>query len=375
MRSLYFSVFLAAGAAFAQTDRGTITGTISDSTGAVVANAALEAKNLETGIAYQGATSTTGNYTLAQLPAGVYELSVTVPGFKKYTRQGLTVQVAQTLRIDISLEVGAATESITVQADAPLLKTESGELSHNVATSTMNALPILGIGTSQAGSTGVRNPNAALVLIPGTYYAGNNQVRINGTPSNTQGIRIEGMDATNSNNPNITGGTQPSVDAIQEMAIQTSNYAPEYGQVGGGMFNITMKSGTNQFHGSGYDYLVNEAFNAGTPFTDAGTLTPTKIGQHIRNTQRRNDFGFTLGGPIRIPKVYNGENRTFFFFNFEQYRESRQISNGLMSVPTQAYRNGDFSSSGCFNFVSGACASGPTALTLGGAPATDPAGQ
>ena len=227
MRSLYCAVFLVTGVALAQTDRGTITGTVSDSTGAVVASAAVEAKNLETGIAYQGAASTTGNYTLAQLPAGVYELSVTVPGFKKFTRQGLTVQVAQTLRIDISLEVGASTESITVQADAPLLKTESGELSHNVATSTMNALPILGIGTNQAGSTGVRNPNAALVLIPGTYFAGNNQVRINGTPSNTQGIRIEGMDATNSNNPNITGGTQPSVDAIQEMAIQTSNYAPE----------------------------------------------------------------------------------------------------------------------------------------------------
>ena len=120
MRSLYFPVFLVAAAAFAQTDRGTITGTISDSTGAVVASANLEAKNLETGIAYQGAASSTGNYTLAQLPAGVYELSVTVPGFKKFTRQGLTVQVAQTLRIDLSLEVGAATESITVQADAPL---------------------------------------------------------------------------------------------------------------------------------------------------------------------------------------------------------------------------------------------------------------
>jgi len=337
MRSLYCAVFLVTSVALAQTDRGTITGTISDSTGAVVASAAVEARNLETGIAYQGAASTTGNYTLAQLPAGVYELSVTVPGFKKFTRQGLTVQVAQTLRIDISLEVGASTESITVQADAPLLKTESGELSHNVATSTMNALPILGIGTSQAGSTGVRNPNAALVLIPGTYFAGNNQVRINGTPSNTQGIRIEGMDATNSNNPNITGGTQPSVDAIQEMAIQTSNYAPEYGQVGGGMFNITMKSGTNQYHGSGYDYLVNEAFNAGTPF-----ITNNPAG-NPRPRNRRNDYGFTVGGPVRIPKLYNGHDKTFFFFNFEEYRESQHVSTQFATVPTVAYRNGDFS--------------------------------
>jgi len=166
------------------------------------------------------------------------------------------------------------------------------------------------------------------------------------------------------------------VDAIQEVAVQTSNFAAEYGQVGGGYFNLTMKSGTNQFHGSGYDFFVNEALNAGLPFTDAGTQSPSKAGQHIRNAVRRNDWGFTTGGPIRIPKVYNGENRSFFFFNLEQFRENRTTSNGITTVPTDAYRSGDFSNSGCFNFIAATntCALSP-AITLNGAPAVDPAGQ
>jgi hypothetical protein len=338
MRSavLAISVGIVSVAAFAQSDRGTITGTVSDPAGAVVASAAIQARNVETGATYEGASSTTGNYTLAQLPVGTYELSVGVPGFKRYVRQGLAIQVAQTMRIDINLEVGSATDSVTVTEATPLLKTESGDLSHNVSTDTMNSLPILGIGTSQAGSTGVRNPNAALVLIPGTYYAGNNQVRINGAPNNTQGFRIEGMDATNSNNPNITGGTQPSVDSIQELAIQTSNYAAEYGQVGGGVFNVTMKSGTNQFHGSGYDYFVNEALNAGNPFN---TNNPAG---NPRPRNRRNDYGFTIGGPIHIPKVYNGHDKSFFFMNWEEYRDAQRVTTQYATVPTAAYRAGDF---------------------------------
>src|SRR6202035_3702949 len=132
MRSLFGAVcfFLFALAAFAQSD-GTITGTISDPAGAVVSGAPIEAKNLETGAVYPTASTTTGNYTLAQLPVGVYEVSVAVPGFKKFVRSGLTVAVAQIMRVDITLEVGSATESVTVQADATLLKTESGDLAHN----------------------------------------------------------------------------------------------------------------------------------------------------------------------------------------------------------------------------------------------------
>jgi hypothetical protein len=146
--------------------------------------------------------------------------------------------------------------------------------------------------------------------------------------------------------------------------------------VGGGYFNLTMKSGTNQLHGSLYDYFVNEALNAGLPFTDAGTQSPDKVGQHIRNAVRRNDYGFTVGGPIRIPKLYNGTNRTFFFFNFEQFRQNNTYTNGLSTVPTAAYRNGDFSMAGCFAPIGpNTCAFSPAITTLDGKPAVDPAGQ
>jgi hypothetical protein len=325
-------------AVLAQSDRGTITGTLSDPAGAVVASASVEARNEETGLNYQAATTPTGNYTIVQLPVGVYEVSVAVPGFKKYVRKGITVEVAATLRIDIALEVGGSTESITVQADAPLLRTESGDISHSVTSKTMDDLPILGIGAGQAGSAGIRNPYAMVQLVPGTTWIANASVRVNGAPSNTQSFRIEGQDASNTGTPGVPAQTQPSVDAIQEVAIQTSNYAAEYGQVGGGMFNVTMRSGTNQFHGSAYEHFVNEIFNAGQPFTDApaGTSNP-------RARSRRNDYGFTIGGPVWIPKVYNGHDRTFFFFNFEQYREKVAINNQLETVPTAAYRLGDFS--------------------------------
>src|SRR5690242_8054647 len=329
-RRVFVCWLLAVGLAYAQGDRGTITGTVSDPAGAVVAGAALEAREVETGVVYQAVSTNTGNYTISQLPAGSYEISVTVPGFKKFIRQNLALQVAQVLRIDISLEVGAATESVTVSEAAPLLKTESGELSHNVSTDTVDNLPILGIGSSMAGSSAVRNPQAVAYLLPGAYVAPNAQMRVNGAPGNTASYRLEGQDASNGQVPATQAQVQPSVDAIQEVTIQTSNFAAEYGQVGGGFFNYTMKSGTNQLHGSAYDYFVNEAFNANTPWVNA------------KPTARRNDYGFTVGGPIVIPKIYNGHDKTFFFFNWEQFREKINVNNQTILVPIQAYRDGNF---------------------------------
>jgi hypothetical protein len=127
------------------------------------------------------------------------------------------------------------------------------------------------------------------------------------------------------------------VDAVQEFAIQTSNYAAEYGQAGGGVFNLTMRGGTNQYHGSGYDYFGNEALNAGVPFTSDGD------GHLLRPRVRRNDYGFTFGGPVRIPRVYNGRDKTFFFFNFEQFRETQIINNQFRTVPTALMHQGNMS--------------------------------
>jgi len=321
---------LLAVCAFAQSDRGTITGTISDPGGAVIPGAPVEAKNLSTGLTYRAASTDTGNYTIAELPAGQYEIAVSAPGFKKYLRQGLVVQAAATYRVDVQLEIGAASESVTVTAEAPLLKTESGELSSNLAGQTLDTLPVLGIGSSFASNSGIRNPLAVTNLVPGGIFQGDVTVHINGTPQNTESLRIEGQESTNATMMAFGSQNQPSVDSIQEFSVQTSNYAAEFGQAGGAVFIATMKSGTNQFHGTGYDYFVNEALNAASPFTN------------VKPRARRNDYGFTLGGPVLIPKVYDGRNKTFFFYNFEQYRENTIVNNVPLTVPTAAYRDGDF---------------------------------
>jgi len=338
MRTLTRAAALAlvlAAAAVGQNDRGTITGTIADPAGAVVANAAIQAKHIETGATYQAASSATGNYTLAQLPTGTYEISVTVAGFKKYTRTGIQVLTAQVLRVDVPLEVGAATESVTVTEQASLLRTESGDVSHNVSVENLDNLPVLTVGAASS-QAGLRNPYSVLNLIPGADLRPDASIRINGVPSNTMSLRVEGQDATNGWN-STQSITQPSVDAIQEMAVQTSNFAAEFGQVGGGFFNVTMRSGTNQLHGSAYEYFVNEALNAGTPFTNDGK------GDLLRPRARRNDFGFTLGGPVYIPKIINGHDKLFFFFGFEQFRETIITNNVSSTLPIPAYRAGNFS--------------------------------
>ena len=382
------SLLLSAAAAFSQSNQGTITGTISDPTGAVVPTAQIEVKNQDTGIVYRGGTSSTGNFVIA-VPAGNYELAVNASGFKKFIQQNIQVIVAVDTRKDVVLEVGQASEVVTVSESAPLLKTESGEMSHRVTVEEADNLPVLTIAgggyTGATASGNIRNPLAVSTLLPGVTFANDNTMVVNGLPSNSEVVRVDGQDATSTLWKVYQQLGQNGVDAIQEVSVQTSNFAAEYGQVGGGYFNFTMKSGTNQFHGSVYDYMVNEAFNAGLPFTDAATQTPLKAGQHIRNPQRRNDYGFTVGGPIRIPKVYNGQNRSFFFFNFEQYRENRNVLNSVATVPTQSYRTGDFGTAGCFSFsaAANACNTPPVALTttVGCAtgqtscPAVDTAGQ
>jgi len=330
-------VLLLASTAFAQTDRGTITGTVLDPAGAVVPGATIEAKNTATSQTYNAGSTGTGNYTLASLPAGTYELSVNATGFKKYVRPGITVQVAETTRVDATLEVGATSDTVTVNAEAPLLKTESGELSHQIDFTQADEIPIFTLnGSNNEGLGNIRDPLSVLTTLPGADFSSDFEVRINGLPSGTQAIRVEGQDATNGFMIYGNQAVQQSVDAIQEVSVQTSNFAAEYGQVGGGYINYTMKSGTNQLHGSAYDYFNNEALNAGLPFTDNPV---TGVG-HVRNPLRRNDYGFTLGGPVRIPKIYNGKDKTFFFFSFEQFRQGNVTNNLFGTAPMPQWTGG-----------------------------------
>ena len=323
-------------AAFGQAGTGTITGTVTDPAGAVVANAAIEVTNTGTNVPYPTVTTDTGAYTVLRLPPGPYSVTVTAPGFKKSTRSGLTVDAGQTLPLDVRLEVGAASDSVTVTAEGTLLKTESGDMTHNVTLAQLDELPILGVGTANAGSNGIRNPYNSVIFLPGVSYFANFAMIVNGAPTNTAAYRIEGLDNTNHTVAFAIMQNMPNADAIQEMAIQTSNYAAEFGQAGGGLFNITMKSGTNQFHGTAFEYWVNEDLNAGIPFT----YTPE--GGKYRPTNRRNDWGGTFGGPFWIPKVYDGRNKTFFFYSYERYKEALGLSFND-TLPNAQYQLGNFS--------------------------------
>jgi Carboxypeptidase regulatory-like domain len=334
---------LSASACFGQTGLATITGTITDQTGAAVPNAPVVVKSLDTGAIFQGASSSTGNYTVTQLPVGDYELSVTVSGFKKYNHTNFHLAAGQTLGEDIGLQVGQSTESVTISAEASLLQTESSEVSGNFTLKQLADLPLLTVG---ATNDGVRDYFSASRLLPGVQYcdsatcpgggSGNaiTVTVINGTPNNSLGTRLDGatMNPTSSRLGGATMETQSSSDAVQEVNILTSSFAPEFGAGLGAVVNVVTKSGTNELHGSAYDYLVNTALNA----------TPAYLG--VKNAIHQNDFGFTVGGPVWIPKLYNGRNRTFFFFAFEEFYQNLLNTTTYSTVPTPAYRNGDFTS-------------------------------
>jgi hypothetical protein len=321
-------------AAFAQSDRGTITGTVTDLTGAVVPHASVVAVNAESGTEFPVATTDTGNYTIASLSPGTYNVTAEAAGFKKTTRSGILVAVATNVRIDVTLEVGATTESLTVTAEAPLLETEDATQTHTLTGQQVGALPI-NFGVLNGGY--IRSPLTFITLEPGANDTGLSTIRVNGMPNNTTDMYIEGQEAGDSISQSTIYKTAPSVESMEAVAIQTSNFAPEFGQIVAGTYNFNTKSGANRYHGSGFEYFVNEDFDAGLTFTNDGN------GHLIRPTERKNDFGFSVGGPITIPKVYNGKNRSFFFFDWEWYKDHRFISGVYQTLPTNDMRNGNFS--------------------------------
>ncbi len=366
------ALFLAASLAFGQGGNGTITGTVTDAAGAVVPAATIEARNTATGVVFTVESSNTGNYSISQLPVGTYVITVKVQGFKTYTHSNFAVAAAQVIREDIALEVGSTGDTVTVTAEATLLKTETGDFTHNITVRQMNNLPLLGVGLAGNGPTAIRNPFNVVQSLPGSSgysnpnTAGYNMGNFNGQTTQAS-IRIEGQDAT----PHALAYeamAQPGVDAIEEVAFQTSNYAAEFGTTGSVLLNFTMKSGTNQYHGTGYDYFVNEALNAGNPYS----IKTSGVGK-VRPTARRNDFGGTLGGPVYIPKIYNGHNKTFFFFNYEEYLETSLLTR-TDTVPTADYLKGDFSKISPNGTCSLCAGLGITTAPLGGTQ-LDPLGR
>jgi hypothetical protein len=327
-------LFAAAGA-LAQSDRGTLTGTVTDRTGATIPKAMVAAANLQTGERTEVETTSAGDFSIPNLPSGQYMLEVKAQGFNTYLQKGITISVASSVRQNVKLAVGAATDIVTVNEDASLLKTENAEVSTTISRKELNDLPIPFVQVAA-----IRDPMAFVKLTPGSYVqpGSNTYIRVNGLPAGSFKISVDGMDATNPNINDREDGNHPSVDNVEEFTVQSSNFAAEYGQVGGGLFNFTSRSGTNLYHGSAYDYFTNEDLDAGRPFSQPVAGGP--IGS-FRQKIRQNDWGFTVGGPVRVPFLYNGHDRTFFFFSLERYMLNSTAST-TMTVPTDFMRKGDF---------------------------------
>lgn len=227
--------------ALAQSDRGTITGLASDPTAAAVPRAMVTVKNMATGVAQVTVTTDTGNYTPGSLPAGMYEVSAEVPGFRTALVREVQVQVAQTTRVDIGLEAGATTESVVVTASAPLLRTGNAEQSVAISGERFNSLPINFGGGGSVGST--RNWLSFIVLAPGVSGT-NERAAVNGMPGGAFKIYLEGQDVTSSNDTVRTSTVAAaSVETIGEFTMQSSNFQAEFGQVLKGLFNFTINSG------------------------------------------------------------------------------------------------------------------------------------
>ena len=319
----------------AQSDRGSITGTVLDQAGAAVPNARVTATRVETGAVSNTVTTGTGNYTLPSLQVGTYNLTFEASGFAKYVQDGVIVQTVQVVRIDAKLQVGSSSQTVVVNSQGPILQTESVAMNQTVTTDKIENLPL-----NYAGQ-GIQNPTAFASTQPGATSTidanGNYQLQVNGAPIDTYRVLMDGQDITSGIDPTHLSEGTPSQEALQEVTLQASNFAAEFGEVSGGLFNFTSKSGTNQFHGSAYENWVNEILNAGQPFTNNGS------GGLIRPRDRANDWGFTIGGPVWIPKVYNGKDKSFFFFNYERFSTTSTVSGTYATLPTGAFRSGDFS--------------------------------
>jgi hypothetical protein len=323
-------LFLTAGA-FAQSDRGSITGSVTDPSASAVAGAKVSVRNLDNGSNYNALTTSTGGFTIPAVPSGKYAISVAAPGFKTYNSTGVEVRLDQTVKVEVALEIGQTSETVTVTAAADILKTDNAEQSMNISGTKVNELPI-NFGGGGAAGGGIRNWLSFTYLAPGVAGTSANS-QVNGLPGSNFKVYLEGQDSTSNNDTAWTSTVAAaSVEAITEFAVQSSNFSAEFGQVMGGLYNFTTKSGTNQLHGSAYEEWANEVLDARHPFN------------HLLDKDRKNDYGFTIGGPVWVPKLYNGKNRTFFFFNLERFGNNQASNAQTGTVPTAAYRQGDFSS-------------------------------
>ncbi|HLJ18328.1 MAG TPA: TonB-dependent receptor [Bryobacteraceae bacterium] len=309
--------------AFAQITTTTIIGTVTDSTGGTIPNAKVTATNTGTNLARSVETDSEGQYTIDLLPVGTYQVDVAAQGFKKYRQSGITLDINRTARVDAVLDIGALTDTVTVTGDAPLVNTSNPQIGRTVSNRQITDLPIVN-----------RNVYTLLTLTPGVESSANSIVlgypeqrtMINGGTDGGAGTVNYFLDGgTNMTGLRNTGNILPNPDAVQEFRVITNSYSAEFGRFSGGVINIITKSGTNQLHGSLFEFLRNDKLNAN--LYDAVSKAPL----------RRNQFGGSIGGPIK-------KDKTFFFGTYSGLRQEQPQFFNAAVVPTPAQRTGDFSS-------------------------------
>ncbi len=334
---VFAAVVALSNLAVSQVRFGAIVGTVSDASGATISGASVKLTNVNTGEVRTMATGSSGLYTFPNLIAGVYKVEIDAAGFKHFIQDKVEVQVDVSTRVDPALQVGNASESVLVTTEAPPLQTDSGSLGTTISQREVESIPLSG-----------RNVNNMLTLVPGVVAQGgtygnavSNQASgartnaigfgnyaIGGGFGNQSSFYIDGV-PSNAPAGNLNS-LIPSQDAVQEFRVVTNNVAAEYGNYAGGIINLTTKSGTNAFHGTGYEYLRNKVLNANDYFSNLNGLKRPHLVQ--------NQFGGTIGGPVV-------KDKTFFFFGFE--REALKTATLVTNtVPTAAERAGDFSAAG-----------------------------
>ncbi len=325
--SIFFLVVLAyigsVTSIHAQAGKAEVTGEVRDQNSALVAQARVTATEVTTGQTYSATGTATGDYTITNLKPGTYNVAVEASGFKRFVREGVRLATGERVRVDVELQPGALSESVTVTQDASLLRTESGSLGqviHNrkIVDIPLNGRNFLSLVTLSAG-----------VAQPPPTTAGPAFPRINGGRPRTNEYLFDGISVLQPEPGQVA--FFPIVEAIQEFKVEVNSPSAEFGRFNGGVVNLTTKSGTNDFHGSAFEFLRNERLNARNLFAPAAAGNPNKP------VFRRNQFGFVVGGPII-------KDKTFFFGD---YQGTRQLLSRvrISTVPTLAQRSGNFSSS------------------------------
>lgn len=314
------ALLLAAGVAKSQTTFATVTGTVSDASGAVLANAQITATHLETGTKWESVSNELGNFNLPQLKEGAYEIRVRAPGFKEFVAQKVVLAARDIRRIDVQLEVGSVETRVEVTAGATLIETETARISDTKNAEILKSLPL-----------NTRGIWAFLALSPNVLQAGggSSTIRFAGSRSNQSNWAIDGITFSDGVSNTQIGPLANYIESFEEIKLDIANNSAEFGTIG--QVTLISKSGTNALHGNVFDYYSTPWFRARNPFAPE------------RGTGISHVPGGSLGGPLYLPRLYDGRNRTFFFYSFETSRGSPVTQLLNPTVPTPSWRQGDFS--------------------------------